>query len=73
MIIIDQELLQMGIKTSVDGFEYCGGGLNAGECGLRIKSLSEHDLGQWSCTLLTTSGQLFGGNVTIDDGNVRRQ
>lgn len=64
-IVIDKELVQQGRKTDVEGVEYFGGGLEAGECGLKIRSIKKEHLGQWSCSLVTIDGHIFGGNVNV--------
>ena len=65
MIVIDQERAHQGGRTNLGGSEYVGGGLEAGECGLKINSVKKDDLGQWSCSLVTTGGQIFGGHVNV--------
>lgn len=42
--------------TRSENFEYVGAGLDAGECGIRFKSLSTREGGPWSCHVGLTSG-----------------
>ncbi|CAG7834433.1 unnamed protein product [Allacma fusca] len=54
-----------GQPTSLQGFSYVGGGLDLGECGLRIDNVAEGDNNVWSCTLFAPSGELFLGTVDV--------
>lgn len=36
-----------------------------GKCGIEIQRTNGGDMGQWSCALLTTSGQTFVGEVNV--------
>ncbi|GBO99707.1 hypothetical protein EVAR_802_1 [Eumeta japonica] len=44
--------------VSNDVFEYVGSGLEAGECGIRLRDFSMNDIGQWSCNVGTNNGSL---------------
>ena len=50
------------------GISYFGSGLQEGECGLKIHSLNEKQLGTWRCTLLETRGSfhVISGRGEVD-------
>ena len=64
-IFIDSQAVNNSGQTNVDGISHIGNGLNDGKCSIRIESITETDFGKWSCTLMSKSGQVFTGNVTV--------
>lgn len=61
--IADDDVIQDGENTTVDGISYEGGGLAEGNCGLKIQAVRLTDIGLWSCLLVSKAGQVFTGNV----------
>lgn len=47
------------------GYTYLGDGLEKGECGVVIQNVKDTDNGNWKCTLITNTGQLYRGVVEI--------
>ena len=41
--------------------------LHEGKCGIKIHSVHEHDMAQWSCKLMANNGRIFTGNVEVLD------
>lgn len=66
-IVIEPEAAQEGGNVS-QRISYFGRGLLEGECGLRIHSLREEQLGTWCCSLLGTRGTvpLLTGRGEVD-------
>ena len=50
-----------------EGISSFGSALDEGKCGIKIHSVHEHDMAQWSCTLVATNGRVFIGNVEVLD------
>ena len=70
VFIIDDK--RHGDGTPAESSFCFGGGLNAGKCGFKIESVTEKDIGQWSCTLVGNDGQVLTGKVNITkDGKIR--
>lgn len=51
---------QVGLGT----FSYFGNGVDKGECGLRIKDVSEDQLGRWGCSFIG-GGEVSTGSLTL--------
>ena len=64
-IFIDQQVVNDGGRTNVDGISYVCAGLDDRKCSIRIESLTGAYFGRWFCTSMTTSGQIFAGNVIV--------
>ena len=62
---MDQEVVDTGGVTSSDRMSYFGDGLQVGQCGLKVESIAENDVGSWSCTLISTSGIILNGVVNL--------
>ncbi|KAJ8709263.1 hypothetical protein PYW07_009089 [Mythimna separata] len=44
-------VINLSPSTSTADYEYLGNGLEAGECGIRVKNLQPSDQGRWSCNI----------------------
>ena len=62
VIIVDD---QDGGRKSVEGISYIGDGLREGKCSIEIESVTAADVGTWSCTLVSESGAIFNGEVSV--------
>ena len=65
-ILIDQQVVENGGRTTLDGISYAGGNdeLEAGRCTANIGNVTEDHVGLWSCTLISRQ------NATISSGAV---
>ena len=68
LIIIDQQVLDSGGATTAEGISYVGTGLDVGQCGLKIESVTDDEAGAWSCTLISKSGTLLTGKIGLMNG-----
>ena len=66
-IITDQQAVESGGKTNVDGVTFLGDSeeLDAGKCAISIESVTEKDFGLWSSTLVSTNSTIFNGAVHV--------
>ncbi|GBO99714.1 hypothetical protein EVAR_806_1 [Eumeta japonica] len=58
-------VISLSPGESTDTYEYVGNGLDAGECGLRLKAVSVNDEGIWSCHVGLADGATPEQNATI--------
>ena len=65
-ILIDQQVVENGGRTTLDGISYAGGNdeLEAGRCTLNIANVTEDHVGLWSCILISRQ------NATVSSGAV---
>ena len=68
MILIDDDVIKNGGETEVGGIFYKGDGLVGGDCGLEIETFRVDDIGRWKCTLVARNGDIFTGQVDLEDG-----
>ena len=66
-IIVDQQLIDNGGWTTVDGVSFYGHGddLEAGKCAISIEPVTENDAWLWSCTLVSQNSTIFRGAVHV--------
>ena len=68
-ILVDERVVENGGRTNVNGISYVGNGLDGGNCSVRIDSVTQDDIGTWSCALLANgSGSIFKGEVNVLTG-----
>ena len=69
LVMVDQAVAASGGRTLVDGISYVGDVINNdGKCAIKIGFVTERDFGQWSCTLVCQTGQVFNGEVEVHNG-----
>ena len=69
LIAIEKEVAQNGEQTSVNGASFVGDALNNnGKCELKIDYVTDQDLGQWSCTLVSSNGTMYTGDLYLRGG-----
>lgn len=66
MILIDHKAATN--RSSVELISGAEGGLNEGECTLKVESLFDSNVGCWSCTLVAKNGAVYSGEVDVIDG-----
>ena len=66
LVIIDEEVVQNGGRTLVNGVAYVGDGKNNdGKCEINIEPVTEQDFGQWRCTLASQNGTFSTGQLSL--------
>ena len=64
--IDDTALNNNGTEAAANGNPYIdSNGLPAGKCELKIQSVGVNDIGRWSCTVVSQSGDMFTGEVIL--------
>ena len=64
-IFVDQQAIQKGGETSMEGITSVGG--DAAKCALNIQSVTQSHFGLWKCTLVSEVGYIFTGELSITE------
>ena len=66
--IVDDTASEADGLTEADRVSYFGHELENGKCSVRIGSMKKAHLGIWSCILIAKNGEIFTGQVEINEG-----